>query len=486
MKRIMITAVAIAAMAAVSCEKEAEVSISGKTIKASIRSAEMTATKSGHEAMPESRVISSQYIGETEDCEYYLEVIETEGIQSRCGFATKTATITTDNFQTAGVDAFLDIQDGFVNSQGIAMQSHYIDGGILSADGTVTAGGEPCYWVNNVQMHMWCHAGADFTSSKNGLSFDYDATSDRSDVITSYNRLMYKDGASDFASVQFHHALSGIRFDFRLLNASLKVTEVTISGLGMAGTCNVTASGNTWTMSSDPSKKTFQVSKPEGFAPLQEQGDCYFLIPQQLQNATISMSFTNMETQVSTVKTIPLTNTWVAGNTYTYKVKASIKKTGSGVEINGDRIEFRGSADSNIMYSQLKLPRNTFLKLDWGYEMGNTKDGRVVISVVRANGTQLNLYDRTGYKGGVLVAPKKLSEQCKEFTGTHVLSGSSDSGNCSMIISLEDLGLAENEKFDIKFEYFQSQQSGNANARWIITSLDLQIIDDYTYPYLNS
>lgn len=487
----------MAAMAFVSCQKEITLKVSDKTIKARISSSALE-TKAIHGSDADSRVISSNLLMELgTDQALYLDVIESAGIHSSSAPMTKGQLITTEKFSSATVDAYLGIpSQGITNAQGETLSPHYIDKGSLSPDGSVTIGGEPCYWVNDVDMYMWCYSGVNLNSGNTSASFSYvtpSALADQKDILVSYNKLHYKEGVSDFADVRLHHALAAVRFDFRLLPAGTSVKSIELSGVKTKGDCTVLSTGGQdlsfeWSNTSTPGTFTLtglDATNRSEFVPA--IGEMFFFIPQQLgEDAKITMTFESSDAADPKTPSVSLsTSNWKAGYTYTYRVKAKFTMNDKPISTDGT-ITFNGKNSDKAKFKDLQLVSSTVLRLNWESQIGNVNEGRVTIKIVfpETSKPEVILYDRIGYTN--FVSPTRQNgERWHDFqASSRDVSdgkGSQHYGTCSMYFILEELGLQDYDQFSIEMTY--GGKLNNGNALWYLTNLDLSIVENYDHAH---
>lgn len=488
-------AIAAAVVAIASCQKENTPRISDKVIKVKIKSDELP-TKAVHSKDADSRLVCSNLLMDMGlDQPISIDLIESEGIMTSYSPATKGSLITTENFNTASVDAYLGIPaEGMTNAQGKTLTPHYIEKGTLSADGSVSKGGEPCYWVNDVDMFMWCYSGADLQSGNTSAYFHHVTPAnlaDQQDVILSYNKLHYKDDSADFANVLFHHALAAVRYDFRFLPFGTSIRGIELSGVNTQADCIIAAEQDcsiTWSEPTDPKSyvvSDVNITSSDEFYPSEASSDkqLYFFIPQTLSSdAKLKMNFYvegSSEPEKSSVVSLA-THKWERAKTYTYRIKAHLNTHDIPVDPITHEIHFNGSSPQSADYADLLL-KSCVLRMDWNYRIGNDNRSDIRVVIRQQDIEDIVIYHRYGYNK-VSVLDKQSDEHWKEFYGmSKDISGAQHYGECSIIFDLGDFSQLDKTKpFTVVLTY-QGGNSGNAN--WWVSDLDLNIMDNYVYPY---
>lgn len=492
----------VAAMAFVSCQKEITLKVSDKTIKARISSSALETKAS---ATSEELEFSETFrTGQKQ-----LMTVDMFSSDRALDYSqTKGYVVTTENFQRATVDAFLDIPDGGItNGQGVTILPHYIDKGILSPDGSVTdKNGQDCYWVNAVKMNMWCYSGIDnlaYNGSK--ASFPYTTPTDlaqQKDIIVSHNEATYRDGASDLVDVKLYHALAAVKFDVRLLSTDVKISNLSVSNVKTSGTCEITPDGQNVSYSWTPSAATVNFSQDyasdkasyqDSFLPRKAQEDdenLYFFIPQTIDPASkISMTMENSRRDPKSVSVAANGKvsgaSWNEGKTYRYRIAVTEVKREEQIS-GGGEISFQGKGGDWAMYQSLSLKEGTQLKLAWDFEAGNSR-GITQIRICPAGG-----YDKDGNyiyneKNGVIIYSRIGSYIFTPRTDSNgnvvekndyfeqrvdIDAGNVHNGFIALYFTIKDLGFSG--PYDIVFDY---NGGNNGAAAWKVKNLSVSIID---------
>lgn len=501
-KTTVFVAALVAAMALVSCQKESSLKISDKTIKARITSSGLD-TKAL--ASSEELEYSETYrVGQNQ-----LMTVDMFSSDRTLGYPqTKGYVVTTENFQKASVDAFLDIPDGGItNGQGVTLLPHYIDKGFLLPDGSVTdKNGQDCYWVNAVKMDMWCYSGIDnliYNGSK--ASFQYTTPADlaqQKDIIVSHNEATYRDGNSDLVDVRLYHALAAVKFDVRLLSTDIRISDLKLTNVRTSGTCEITPDGQSVNYSWTPSaaKADFsqdyssgKASYQDSFLPRKSQeGDenLYFFIPQVIDPASsISMTLENSH-RAPKLSTVPANGkvsgaSWNEGKTYRYRIAVTEVKREEQIS-DGGEISFQGKGGDWAMYQSLSLNEGTQLKLAWDFEAGNSR-GITQVRICPAGG-----YDKDGNyiynaNNGVIIYSRIGSYIFQPRTDSDgnviekndyfeqrvdIDAGNEHNGFIALYFTIKDLGFSG--PYDIVFDY---NGGNNGAAAWKVKNLSVSIID---------
>ena len=189
-----------------------------------------------------------------------------------------------------------------------------------------------------------------FTPTANGLRFSYESptsssgTSDaveQEDIVFSSATLTKSTyDPSTGASIEFHHALTGVKFtisnDNTIANKTY-ITKVVINGLKSAGTC-VMGTSATWTPGTATASFTQEYTKDNvisggsGYPALNddETSMTFWVIPQQLtNNVTLEITFhleNGTKVGEDIVRTVALGTalgnpTWTSGQLHTFSLK---------------------------------------------------------------------------------------------------------------------------------------------------------------------
>lgn len=470
-----------------SCQKESASIVSNKTIKARIVT-ESPETKSSSESR------FGSLIGTLKANDIQLDVFESEGIAASSPI-TRSSVITTDSFNSAKVDAYL--------GQAVESQpQHYINGGKIEKTGDVKqSNGEACYWLNEIDMHMWCYLpeslNMDMSTSNGSATFNYTVPTnqaDQKDIIVSYNVANHKEGEDDQMDVTLYHAMAAINFDIRLIPAGSKITKVEIVDAYGTGTCVFQPSQAkkedkfAWTPSE---KATFSKEYNTGIAgtdggiiPTLEDG-VFFMMPQTLpEGAKIRLTFDKGDGNDPVVGEVAAAgHTYKAGYTYTYRVSASFVTSDTVIvkpEDNG-WIKFEGTVYQYAKYQSLSLPKTTHLVLKWDFEVGNSKKENVHIMIKQSprDGVaddklqSISIYTREANKEGVNYNSDKLTAPAIKITTTNIVDKQSGCTGTSELHFYMDPGF--DGPYDIVFDY---KGSNNGNAHWYISNTSLAIVNE--------
>ena len=297
--------------------------------------------------------------------------------------ATKSSPITDDNlssFQIIAVadDKWHDNRDGSQYEAGVYFKA------TANKDGSNWNLGEHL-WLNNVNLHLWCFSpvldDSDPYSAEGGrlsitppsagsdvLLFSYrlpnhvdgsDATNQKDIVFAgnSEKRVFKGDGSFDSQNctgsgsdenvdITFYHPLSEIQFavspdDGTFDTGGLKIVDIAISNIAGSGECSFSLPKTfEWTLGER--NKTYNQTvdatfdtKPDGWKE-SEFGDdktlytfsnSFFMIPQELTDAVLSVTFERRGDESRVTKDVNLfdkgDNIWAPGKYYKYKISAT-------------------------------------------------------------------------------------------------------------------------------------------------------------------
>ncbi|MCQ2115128.1 MAG: fimbrillin family protein [Bacteroidales bacterium] len=479
MKTLKILMAATIVFSAVSCQKEIFATLGSDVIKANVNTEANVKTKAS--LSPSEELVASETAGD-----FRIDLIASESIENAP--LTKGSLYTTANFGSAKVDAYL----------GKSVENFpqkYIDGGVLNPDGSIlSTGGEPYYWLNDIPFHFWCYKPENLSlaaGASGNASFSYQTPAspdDQKDIVIAYSTSTYKDGEGGDFDVHMYHALAAVRFDIRLLPAGSEVVNVRIIDVATSGTCSVSGNskaGFNWNLSGSP-LGTFSQNLEKGYFVTKDmlQADeekMFFFIPQTLgSSAKIEMTFVTTDSNGTkhqdTMAVSAAGHRWKPGYTYTYRV-SMIPKAHEVVVDGEGGYDFVGKKGQNVVYEKLDLNPSTVLKLEWDFEVGNSKD-LIIISVRQTlrdgdkTFTPLNhiLYNQPANGEGVNYTNNSTTYP-KITTTNFVQSGSKASGHTTMIFDLTGIGTGP---YDIYFEY---NGGNNGNAHWKISNLKLSILE---------
>lgn len=469
-----------------SCQKEPASIVSNKTIKARIVT-ESPETKSSSESR------FGSLIGTLKANDIQLDVFESEGIAASSPI-TRSSVITTDSFNSAKVDAYL--------GQAVESQpQHYINGGKIEKTGDVKqSNGDACYWLNEIDMHMWCYLpeslNMDMSTSNGSATFNYTVPTnqaDQKDIIVSYNVANHKEGEDDQMDVTLYHAMAAINFDIRLIPAGSKITKVEIVDAYGTGTCVFQPSQAkkedkfAWTPSE---KATFSKEYSTGIAgtdggiiPTLEDG-VFFMMPQTLpEGAKIRLTFDKGDGTEPVVGEVAAAgHTYKAGYTYTYRVSAFFT-TSDNVD-TGDNgwIKFEKTGYKYAKYKSLDLPKKTHLVLKWDFEVGNSKkEVNILIKqsprddVAEDKLKSIPIYTREANKVGANYSNDNLSEPAIRIETTNVKGNNPCTGTSALHFYLDSDMIGFVGPYDIVFDY---DGNNNGTAHWYISNISLAIVNE--------
>lgn len=476
MKTLKILMAATIVFSAASCQKEIFATLGSDVIKANVNTEANVKTKAS--LSPSEELVASETAGD-----FRIDLIASESIENAS--LTKGSLYTTANFGSAKVDAYL----------GKSVENFpqkYIDGGVLNPDGSIlSTGGEPYYWLNDIPFHFWCYKPENLSlaaGASGNASFSYQTPAspdDQKDIVIAYSTSTYKDGEGGDFDVHMYHALAAVRFDIRLLPAGSEVVNVRIIDVATSGTCSVSGNskaGFNWNLSGSP-LGTFSQNLEKGYFVTKdmlqaEEEKMFFFIPQTLgSSAKIEMTFDTIQPDStvlrSTMAVSAAGHRWKPGYTYTYRVSMIPKHYGVIVDGAGS-YTFAGNQSQYVAYQSIDMAPSTILKLEWDFEVGNSKNDYLQISVRQSprDGTlqSRTVYSRPATGSGVNYSSVGDSYP-KIITRDFVQSGSTGRGHTTLLFDLTGIG---DGPYDIYFEY---NGGNNGNAHWKISNLKLSILE---------
>lgn len=236
-------------------------------------------------------------------------------------------------------------------------------------------------WLNNVNLHLWCFSpvpdDSNPYSAEGGrllitqpsagsgvLSFSYtlpdhvggsDATN-QNDIVFAGNsekRVFKGDGSFDSQNctgsghdenvdITFYHPLSEIQFavspdDGTFDTEGLKIVDIAISNIAGSGECSFSLP-KTFAWTPGERDKTYNQTvdatfdtKPDGWKEskfgddktLYTFSNSFFMIPQTLTAAVLSVTFERRGDESTVTRDVTLNDTWKPGEYYKYKISAT-------------------------------------------------------------------------------------------------------------------------------------------------------------------
>lgn len=443
-----------------SCQKDPKPAVSNRVIKANFSEGSVE-TKS---AQP-----SVAFIGSAKGEGFSLDIYEQEGIITSEAPQTKGTLMTTTNFGSAAVEAWLGEKLDGVNE-------HYISGGSIQNSGAITMNGAPCYWVNDADMHMWCYLPKDLnltTTAKDHASFSYDIN-DQRDVVVSHNLEHYKEGGAEYVDVTMKHALAGVKFNLALLASTKKITKVTFTGLNSSATCTVDKNANfAWSNTAGTASYSYDTEAISSDRVLPKVNDgnqeLFFFMPQAFgTRSDIIIDFYDTEKNQSQTLSATLGgHEFKSGHTYTINIKPDFTFNNELVTDLND-ISFRGGGQDRALFASLDPKAIDALQIGFDMTLGNNQGGYIKISLVKAGSSELiqTVFCRNCPPNDITV--KRAEENNSSVSITNISGKNPKNAHAEIKFNIDHSKITG--PFDILFEY---DGGNNGAANWLVKNLSL-------------